>query len=147
MCTGRCTPSHSISSFLHGMKFKFVPRIPLGKWWRLMTSLTGSRDSCEIYRPEAKFQWHHQKCKITLSIIFCFVEKLWKAWLLEIVLKCQKTSDHVPKWVIYTCAEARDGCNDLYIYIHWNIRKPLVVSQINQAIDVLLKLIWLVSIC
>lgn len=37
-----------------GMKLKFIPRIPLVKWWLLMTLLTGSRNWCKIYRPDNK---------------------------------------------------------------------------------------------
>ena len=48
----------SCSTSRYGMILKFVPEIPFVKWWQLvMTSATGSRDWCVIYRPEADFWW------------------------------------------------------------------------------------------
>ena len=44
----------NISSSWLSMNVRFIPGIPLVKWWRLMMSLTGTRDWCIIYRPQSK---------------------------------------------------------------------------------------------
>ena len=53
----------SISSSRHSMKLKYVPRIPLVKWWQLMTSLAGSCGCRVTCRPETEFRWPYQKWK------------------------------------------------------------------------------------
>ena len=61
-----CIPTPLVSQILrYGMNLKFAPGIPLVKWWRLVTSLTGSRDWCVIiHRTETRFWWCHLKLKI-----------------------------------------------------------------------------------
>ena len=46
---GREYTPPSISNSRYAMNLKFVPGIPLVKWWQLVTLLTGSRGWCVIY--------------------------------------------------------------------------------------------------
>lgn len=111
------------------MNLKFVRGLPLVKW-RLVMSLTESRDWCVNYIPKTDFWCHHQKLTLTSSFDFFGQEAIiWKVsgtymsltWETRKMFQNAKQlcvkSDYFSKLVICGCIEATGGCDLTWMFL------------------------------